>query len=96
MSDRFTSDVTKDWVRAANALEYAEQQLKLAKIDLAKFSDELGAIIAPSDMEMGEVVCVWHRIDNLDERCFQAKKKTLDGYEITLRGSSRKVDDQER
>ena len=93
MSERYTSDVTKDYMRALTHRDSTKLQLEGCEAELRKYGNELGAIIAPKDMVETEIIGVWHRIDRYAERCFTVSKHK-DGYAVYLREGSRKVDDK--
>ena len=93
MNDRYTSDITKDYMRALQHRDHAKLQLEGAEAELKKFGNELGAIIAPKDMLETEIIGVWHRIDRYDERCFTVSKHE-GGYHVYLRAGTRKVEDK--
>jgi hypothetical protein len=94
MSERYTSQITKEWMRARQHVESAQERLDGANTALQELSNELGKVLAPSDMTIKEVIGVWHRIDNHDERCFQVTKLGSGDYKIILRGDARKRDEK--
>lgn len=89
MSDpEYTEGITKDFMRALRHRDSSKKALEQAEAILKEVGNKLGGRIAPDDMTTTEIISVWHRVDNYDERCFTVAKND-DGYSVYLRGSPR-------
>jgi hypothetical protein len=92
MSDcEYTEGITKDFMRALRHRDSLKEQLEKAEGVLREVGNKLGARIAPDDMHDTEIISVWHRVDNYEERCYTVSKND-DGYTVYLRGSPRPME----
>ena len=92
MSERYTTQITKEWMRARQSVKSAENQLALAKEEMKKIGHEPGIRLAPNDMKEGETLGLWNRIDDHDERCFMVTLVKGCEYSTTLRGEARLIE----
>jgi hypothetical protein len=92
MSERYTTQITKEWMRARMSVRSAKEQLVRAEEEMKKIGHELGKRLAPNDMKEGETIGLWNRIDDHDERCFMVTLVKGCEYSTALRGECRKIE----
>jgi hypothetical protein len=90
--ERYTTQITNDWMRARQHVKSAEERLAQAKKSLDALGCELGQRLSPGDMAEGETIGLWNRIDNHDERCFMVTLVMGRQYSVALRGSTKKIE----
>ena len=92
----YTSELTRDYMQALRHQKSAAENLVRAEANLAIVGNKLAERIAPSDMQAGESIGVWHRVNTEEERCFVIRKAgDSNDLTITMRGKPKPVEKEE-
>ena len=74
MSDETTPRLVRTWISCRQQLKHAEKSLKRAKAELEVACNKLGVRIAPDDMDVGEEIALWVRLNDKQEQVVVCRK----------------------
>lgn len=86
-----TSDLVREWCLCSKRYEGAKMRLEEDRKELERVRASLGKRLAPDDLEEGEEIGVWVRVDRHTERLVCVMKLSDVAYSVRFRGTPREA-----